>query len=280
MDEITPGIYPGIPYKEYAAWPALSRSVLMEMKRSAAHLKHLAENGRKETEAMRVGSAIHTLVLEPDAFNDRYIPGIEGDGRKKEVKEARQALKEAAGDRCILDPQEHRTVFEVAQAVRTHPRALEYVNAAQVEISLVWKDEATGVLCKARLDGVVHDQALILDLKTTDDASPESFARSILNYHYHNQAAFYRSGMAAFGFEVRHLLLIAAETEPPHGVALYRLADGVLDLAERENANLLRRYRTCVEKGAFPGYPEKVTDIGIPAYGLIKLEETYGPVAY
>jgi exodeoxyribonuclease VIII len=77
-------------------------------------------------------------------------------------------------------------------AVNAHPAASQLLAGAERELSLFWTDARYHVPCKARYDARNH--GLVMDLKTTQDASPEGFARQAANLLYHCQAAHYFSG--------------------------------------------------------------------------------------
>lgn len=270
-----PGIYENVTYPEYCEWDAINQSRLMLLKKSAAHLKWANENKKVETIAFAAGHAIHSLVLEPEQFNNRYLLGIEGDGRTKEVKKARAQLQERANGRVILTPAEWDDAVAVAQSVNRHPKAKEYIDKCDRELSILWIDPATELTCKARLDGYDRDAGMVIDLKSTTDATPSKFAWSIFSFNYHNQAAYYRAGLKTLGANVRHHVLIAVEKEGYHGVAVYRLDDEILDIASKENRFLMRQYATCVKEDKWPGYSSNVQDIGIPGYKAAELEEKY-----
>lgn len=270
-----PGIYENVTYPEYFAWGAINQSRLMLMKKSAAHLKWAFDNERKPSEAFDTGHAIHSLVLEPEQFNNRYLLGIDGDGRTKEVKEARAKLEELANGRGILKPSEWDDAVRIAKAVNAHPKAREYLNSSRRELSIVWVDEPTKLLCKARIDGHSRKGGILSDLKSTIDASVESFAKSIFNFNYYNQAAFYCEGLRALDQEVNHFVFLAVEKTGPFGVGVYRLDEDVLSLGRRENADLMRKYATCAAKDEWPCYSQLVQDIGMPGWAIQKLEEKY-----
>ncbi len=63
-----------------------------------------------------------------------------------------------------------------------------------IEASGAFIDPATGELCRVRPDLYREDLGLILDIKSTESARPDAFARSVINYGYHAQEAFYSDG--------------------------------------------------------------------------------------
>jgi exodeoxyribonuclease VIII len=81
------GIYRGVPDEAYhdlegRASSSLLRSILTD---TPAHARARAEGNTEPTEAMRLGTMLHTYVLQPEVFEDRYATptgcrGRSGDG--------------------------------------------------------------------------------------------------------------------------------------------------------------------------------------------------------
>ncbi len=72
-----PGLYLGMPAKAYHAMDLCSSSRLRTLSQETPlHLLHELRHPTEETIEMRIGTALHTLVLEGDeAFAARYAIG-------------------------------------------------------------------------------------------------------------------------------------------------------------------------------------------------------------
>lgn len=270
-----PGIYYDLPFEEYAKAPGLNQSKLKVMKRSPKKFKHLLTVSREDTSDLGVGRATHTAVLEPHKFNDEYVQLPEVNARTNEGKRLLEEFKQLNEGKSFLKADEYNEVFEIAGAVLSHPDCSRLLADTERELSIFWEDEATGVLCKARVDAWLKKARTIIDLKTTRDAGP-AFSRGIWQYGYHLQAAWYFEAMAAHGLQPAHFIFIAVEKERPFDVGIYRLTDEVIQLSRQENSALLRRYAECERKDYWPGYTEGIVDIGIPKFGLEEMEASYG----
>ena len=77
---------------------------------------------------------------------------------------------------------------------------------------VVWKNKRTNINCKGKLDIVNSKKRFIADLKSTGDASLSGFKKSIRNFKYHKQAAFY---LDALGYDDYYI--IAVEKTAPYG---------------------------------------------------------------
>lgn len=250
---------------DYHAHPALGSTQIRELLRSPAHFKAL---GAKEaTPAMQLGTLVHTLVLEPDTFEERYIVAPKVDRRTKAGKVEWAEFQAAAGDREVIDAATNGKAREIAVSVRTHARAAKLLEAATArEESLFWEDEETGVECKCRPDARAAS-GLVVDLKTARDASPHGFQRAVASHGYHIQAAHYMAGVRAAGYAAREFLFVVVETELPYGVAVYRLDPYAIERGEDARVKALDLFVECRERGEWPGYGAgKIETIELPGW--------------
>ena len=140
-----PGVYPGVPFDDYFAWPNVSKHQLDSLARSPAHYRAALEHPRKQTAAMTFGAAFHAAVLEPDKFTERYTQAPETDKRTKLGREAHEAA--AAGGRVLLKIEELVAINEMVNAISSHPFAsiLLAPEDGEAEVSIAWVDEEIGV---------------------------------------------------------------------------------------------------------------------------------------
>lgn len=240
----------------YHAHPALGSSRLRELLKSPAHFR---ANLRRETEALQLGSLVHTLVLEPHAFPERYLVVPRIDGRTKEGKAAKAAL--ADDPRIAVDGETMAEASACATSIMSHI-VYQQIRDAQVEHTVFWTDAETGIECKARFDVL---GPLLVDLKTTRDASPKGFQRAIATYGYHIQAAHYMAGAIANGMEPRGFLFACVETSAPYLAAGYLLGNPTLEQGERERREALLTYAQCLREDRWPGYnDDRIEVIDLP----------------
>lgn len=253
-----PGIYYGLSNEAYHAGPGISKSSLDVLAKTPAdfHDRYLAANRVQqiETPAMAFGTAFHTAVLEPDVFA-RYVVLDKVDRRTKAGQAAHEdAIAKAAeqGGR-VISREDFDLISAMSSAVARHPAAEIFKNG-QPELSVYWIDEDTGVLCRCRPDWL--GAGVILDLKTTDDASPAEFTRSAYNYRYWVQAAFYLDGLAANNVWIKDFVFLAVQKKRPHHVIGYEAAYELIEAGRKKYKSLLHLYSDCAGSGLWPGYPE------------------------
>ena len=241
---------------DYHAHPALGSSRLRELLKSPAHFR---ANMRRETEALALGSLVHTLVLEPHTFSERYLVVPKIDGRTKEGKAAKATL--ASDPRIAVDGEAMAEASACATSIMGH-RVYQQIRDAQVEHTVFWTDAETGIECKARFDVL---GPLLVDLKTTRDASPKGFQRAIATYGYHIQAAHYMAGAIANGMQPKGFLFACVETSPPYLPAGYLLGNPTLEQGERDRRAALLTYAQCLREDRWPGYnDDRIEVIDLP----------------
>lgn len=253
------GFHYNIPFDEYAALKALSSSDLVKLMRSPAHLKQSEEGDEFESDSTIIGRAIHSALLEPELFAEQYEP-VEKISRKKlEVVDDDAPTK--------LKKKDYLKALEVANALREHKGVYRLLKDSEREVSAVWKDDATGIWCKARYDIFNREEHFISDLKTTTDARAFQFSKAIYQYRYYLKAAWYVAGATALGVDDPEFIYIAAEKTPPYAVGLYALKSEVFELARLELEDLLKKYRACLTTDQWPAYPDHIEMIGLPEWG-------------
>lgn len=255
---------------DYFAVEALSASGCKHLLRSAAHYKTWRDNPKEPTPAMKLGTAVHGLLLEPELTHFIVQPP-HIDRRTKAGREEYDALLDEAGRRClpIISYDDAIKAEEIRDSVLRNDRALEYLINAQTEIPTYWDSLEAGVKCKAKIDAIRPDISTVIDVKTTKDASFEAFSRSIFNMFYHLQAAHYCEAYAMMheGAFPKDFIFIAVETEAPYAVGVYNLTPTSIELGMRMRNLAAERYKRAIETGEWKAYDEaQVVSIEAPAW--------------
>jgi len=126
------------------------------------------------------------------------------------------------------------------------------------------------LLCKARWDYYQEEIPMITDVKTTQSAKPENFARDIFTYGYYQQAAFYSDGYRiATGIDIDccFALFVIEKTEP-YVCSAYELGLKSIEAGRMAYRRALDTYAECVKNNYWPSYTEKITMIDIPNWAM------------
>ena len=261
---IKPGFYSGIPNESYHSGPGVSKSGLWTIHTSTpAHFRFHPKRERKEH--FEFGEAAHIAILQPDEFENLVARGPE-DRRGNRWKESLEYAN-AAG-KVLLTSGDFDNCLAVRDAVTADPLINTIVGSGEriVESSGYWIDEETGVLCRFRPDLYRPDMSVILDVKSTACAAPADFAKSVCNYGYHSQEAFYCDGMAALKTDVDAFVFLAWEKESPYAKAIYELPPSIVEEGRMIMRDALRKYAECAKTNSWPAYPDGVSELKIPKW--------------
>lgn len=246
----------------YHAAPALGSTDLKNLLRSPAHYK-AAKEAPLESEALRIGTLVHECILEPDTWAlRRDLPEV--NKRTKAGKEKLAEFYEVAGQEGWLpvDPADRALCEGMRESLMGNRliRAM-LASATKREQSCFWVDE---VDCKGRFDGMAP--GLLIDLKTTQDASPGAFRNAVARYDYHVQAAHYCAGAYAATGEWPDYAIIAVEKKAPFACAVYTLDEQAMAIGSERRSEAIGRFVAAQQTGVWPAYPETVQTLSLPRW--------------
>ena len=250
------GIHSMVSNAEYHADPAISASHLHAISRSPhTYYKRFIDPERPRSEptaAMRFGSFVHTAVLESDDLNRRYAVCATRKGStayNRLINDGIEPVTQAQWDQAL----------SMCDAVRNHPEAAWLLSDGKAEQSVWWDDEQFDMRCKCRPDWWNGD--IVIDLKTTQDASPRGFAKSVATFRYHVQQMHYLRGTNAARF-----IFIAVEKEYPFAVGVYELDNDACGVGEELRQRDMQRIKTCKKRDEWPGYSNDISSLSLPPY--------------
>jgi hypothetical protein len=263
--------------------------------RSPAHFRYWVEepDAQRETPALRFGKALHSAILEPDLFARTYcvLPGdapdrptramLEAKGKRSPNSEARIAWwgqwdADHPGS-IVLTASDYDRVQGMAASARRHPIASAMIDGGRREVTLRWAESvvlddgaAVELECKARVDLWQDAMRFFMDLKSTADASPEGFARSVTDYRYHVQHAHYGEGAKACGIDLRAFLFLAIESEPPYVCEPYTVNAAAEERGYQLRERAMRKQAECVRSGRWPGYSDgkTISELTLPGWAF------------
>jgi hypothetical protein len=262
-----PGAFPDMPSETYHAIEALSNGGGVKLRKSQADYKLMRTEKKAPTDAMIFGTAVHMALLEPARFETDVVIAPIVNPYTKAGKEEKAAFALANASKVILTVEAYRRALACAASVRAHPGASKLLQGAVTELSLFWVDKQYDIPCKCRFDLISHGGGT--DLKTTLDASPEGFAKSVANYEYHAQGAHYMSGAEHCLNETpRFFGFIAVESQPPHLTGCYFLPSAAIRAGQRLMAIAAERYAEGLKTGVWRGYADTIEELHLPRWAL------------
>lgn len=241
---------------DYGKIKAVNWSALKYLAASPKMYRYRLDNPEPPKAAYTLGSAVHTMVLEPEKFASRF--GVY-DGRRTGKD---WVAWQAANPRVeSLRPDDMQTARTMADAIASHPVAARVLSGGRREEITEWADEPSGLRCKGRLDYTRPDR--IADLKTTRTIDPRGFAQACAKYLYHGQVAFYHDGAIAAGKippDAPPPWIVAAQNVEPYDVAVYALSTTALWAGRRLYRQLIGKLEACTAASIWPGVaPDEMT---------------------
>lgn len=266
---------------EYHAAPGYSKSHLDKIADCPAEYWHhylnedrkkAAEDGEAEAaeekrEELVQGSAIHTAILEPDLFPSTYMVLPDLNLRTKAGRAERDAFIAAHPGREVLTVEQHNIAIACQNAVRRHPVASRLFREGQAEQSWFTIDKETGELIKCRTDWLNASAGMIVDVKSTKDASPAGFGKSVANFRYHLQPPWYQDVFEQeFGEAPPLWVFLAIEKKEPFKIGLYYPTPDDIEMGRRQARRDFMKILECKRTGSWPDYGHEVQPLQIPGW--------------
>jgi hypothetical protein len=248
---------------DYYAIDAVSNSMLSLLKRSPwtfyktyVTTDPAEKMESEETDAMRLGSAVHMLALEPEKFGAEYLV-LEGPINPttenvygRESKKFKAWLEESASlseGRTILIREEFAEGRAIAKSFQSHPE-IAAIMASRAKKFFEFESFGRATVggytipLKCKLDFVCPELKLIVDLKSSQDPSEYEWAWSAGKLGYHRQAALYIDMMEIRYGERFDFLFGAVRSKPPYDSHVYRLGSKSINEGQEEYMRLIEQY--------------------------------------
>lgn len=283
-DEAPHGFYK-ITDDEYFESPGISSSDLSLFLRSPAHFESvkMRDHERTPSESMVLGQAFHTFMLEPHLFDSRFY--IMRDDIKRNTREGKFRYNEAVTQsrgRSMIKNHDMQRLREMKASImgyrdnegRKVAHDLLSPDGGYAELAMYWQDPVTHRVLRGKTD-MIRQGGVIVDVKTTQDASFYGFQKSVAKFGYHRQAAMYCWGAGELlGKPIKAFYFIAVESEPPHITSIFRCSPSMLDQGMREIRRALDKLDSCMVKNKFLGYQENgPEELTMPSWAVDKEDQ-------
>lgn len=263
-----PSIHHDMSHAEYHALEGyVSNSYLSRLNICPAAAKVKQE----ETEAMMIGTAFHSFVLDGMTAFSRDVAVLPDINRRTNAgKEEYAAFLAANEGKAIITADDLKSITEMDKAIKSHPFARNIIAEGSNEVSIFWEDPFSGLLCKARPDKTPGKKVLV-DLKSVKDASPGGFLKSVFSYGYARQAAMYLDGMnKATGEDYDIFAFIVVEKKEPFKTAVYTLSPALIEYGRNDYHRLMMVEIHCREKETWPSYTDgEAIELELPKWAAM-----------
>lgn len=233
-------------------------------------------NSFEETKSMRIGSMVHKMVLEGSQAFDKAYASPPKDGLKKPTAAQLSAKKpsektleqiklweeyeKSIEGKLSPKPDELETAMKCSSAVKAHKIANDIIGSIESpEVTIIY--DAFNLPMRSRLDGITKGGSIV-DLKTTQDASPQEFKRSFYKYNYGLQKYVYSLAYyKAYNQWPKEFYFIVVETKAPFHVAVYTIPDSSDEYWKKVFETQVRKLRGCRETNNWPGINEDMISV-------------------
>lgn len=289
---IEPGKYPDLSNADYHAHTeSISRSAIMDFAKSPrtywANYLNPNKPEKKTTPSMAFGEQFHCMILEPEKFLETYaadqlyheLPkvgllkdlGREEYDRQKSARTGIENMNQKLQDEWAYKNRNKKTISiesaetlnAMSESLRSNAEAWDLLTEGKNECSYFWEDSDTGILLKARPD-ILHG-SLVVDLKTTNDASAKGFQRAMCDYGYHLQAAMILDAVRAIDKrEIVTFINVCIEKVYPYSVGVYIIDPAAIDSGREKYRRVLKDMKKSRETKIFTDYETQI--VGLPAW--------------
>lgn len=188
------------------------------------------------TKAMIQGTVLHSMILEPDieskdyvVFNEENRPEQDKTMRSNINKEWKAEMQKEADKegKVLISTDDLLENQKIVKEFKKNKKAMQLLEGTVSEQSFYFSQPFLDIEFKAKIRPDAIDEEIgkgrpkMVSLKTTTDASPDSFYRTAGNLMYHLSDAYYLKWLEFITGEEFQLYQIVLQTKPPYHVVIY-----------------------------------------------------------
>jgi hypothetical protein len=232
----------------------LSFSSIKEFAKSPKHyFNYIAKERTPPTDAMKLGSMVHCMMLQPELFNDMFVVAPDINKRTNAGKEEWAAFCEANKGKTVVDNSDYEHARRLSDNAMANPLIDMLIKECydfESEFSSVIED----LPFKGIYDGIASGH--IVEIKTINDGNPKNVFSDFYKRKYHLQGGLYH--LASLG---KPVFYVVVETSEPYISYVAQADDRYLKQGIDELGKLIDSFKVCMELNQFDkGYEFHYTD--------------------
>jgi len=212
---------------------ALSSSAIKLLEKSPKSYNNIVRNGKEQNStALQVGTFLHTMILEPHLFEERFeVINVQSRVAK--------AFKEgnAKSRKIVLTANEHDENMRLVDAALRNEYVLNVLSGSEFEVPQVQMLE--GYAFRAKADIYDKKYSFVADLKTTREI--DKFEWSAEKYGYDIQAFIYTT---LFDVDTMQFVVIDKDS---CDVGIFDVEDSFLNKGYKRLKEGIKHYKTFFE---------------------------------
>lgn len=262
-----PGIYSGISLDDYHGradlldGPSVSKSPLKHMLpahggspkafwgRWKYNPNHIDES---TSPALDFGKAVHCLLLGDEKFSDKFVVRPENypDYKTKAARDWRDAA--VKDGKTVVTDEQIETIRRIATDAADYPLIKVGILNGDIEQTMCWKDEETGIWLKARPDAISAD-GIYADLKTAGKFDEDFLERQVFDAGYYLQGTITRMVASNLKMPFKTFVLLYVLNDAVPDTTHVELSSFDMDCGERAVRWCLRTIREGLDTGVWNG---------------------------
>lgn len=266
------GIYDNIKNDDYHSNDGHYSSTLIKKMEIPALAKHHMEAPQEHKECYRIGSAIHSYVLEPSVFQREFLIGLDiGRKSKADRMQWAQWFSDNGADgyyindlpaaewngefsrqtgKHIITPDEINKISAMAKSVFANKNAAILLEGGDSEQSVYWEDDDTGLGLKVRPDYI--NERFITDLKSCLSIKDEAINRAFATLDYGVSQSMYQDGVNKVTGKWKPFVFLFIDKNPPYLCRVIALDDFSQEHSWEKYQKLKSSLADCIKNNKWP----------------------------
>jgi hypothetical protein len=217
------------------------------------------------------GRAAHALVLGEPEFYSKFVLSPYETFRSSVAQDWRDAQTKQ-----IIRSEEMPVIELMASAQRAAPQVARAFSEGKPEMSIIWRDEDTGVFVKVRPDWLPDFPSLrfIAEYKTARTIEPRKLSLDAFKYGYEIQAAMMMDAVKIVtGKDPLGIAHVVQEKDPPYLCDMRLFTSEQIDFGRLEYKKALHIFAHCLDDNYWPGYTREPQYFDTPFYIMKAMED-------
>ena len=216
---------------------------------------YLNQEVKEPTDAMIVGSATHTLILEPQNFDDEFLVIPKINKRTKAGKEefAMYLEKAKKTNKQILSEDDYDLLQSLKTGVYDDKESARLIHWGKSKgiIEMSHFAEHQGVQMRIRPDIDIPEAEMLIDLKTIDVNTPKAFRYKMNALNWDLQAIMYCYVRDYYPANFR---FIAVEKKHPYSSQVYAMDSETIERGKEKFFTVFKEYKNYIDTGLITKY--------------------------
>lgn len=254
----------GISSEEYDSWTGINASSLKKFLISPLHYKDWLDKKDNEptSDAFRLGTAMHMLILEPHLFDESFKIAPDVDRRTVGGRMAWREFESQlnAEQDNYVDTKEMNMLGAMSKSVAKNSlwKALNSEGDKIVK-EAGFECEYMGIKIKGRLDFFNKTQNIIVDWKTINDTPTKRTVKSeVYSKGYDVQNFLYQKGVEIVTGVKPKFYFAFVEKKAPHAIGFYELPEWRINEVKEMVDIELVRMENAKKTNIYAGLPSEI----------------------